>query len=40
MLPQGESSLSKFIEAVKAKVGQLAAKAKEAYEKARRSTSR
>ena len=36
MLPEGESSLTKFIEAVKAKVGQLAAKAKEACEKAKK----
>src|SRR5262249_39316548 len=36
MLPQGESSLGKFIEAVKARVGELAAKAKEAYEKAKK----
>src|SRR5207245_512254 len=36
MLPEGESSLTKFIEAVKAKVGQVAAKAKEACEKAKK----
>ena len=33
MLPQGESSLGKFIEAVRAKVGKLAAEAKAVYEK-------
>jgi phage protein D/DNA repair exonuclease SbcCD ATPase subunit len=36
MLPQGESSVGKFIEAVKAKVGKLAAEAKAIYQKGKK----